>query len=175
MFRKPSGNLLLKPCGKVAVLPLFYPMYLQYQRHDGLPTGFQLTSLLNLLTTVFDNQSRDELLTDLAYHRNQALMLTLLAVDNERVVGCKLGYERKPGHFYSWLGCVSPSHRGQGIAAELMRQQHDWCRQNGYHTVHTQTYNRWRTMLVLNIRAGFDIVGTVQKGRGLAIMLEKRL
>lgn len=150
-------------------------MNLHYQRYDGLPTEFQLTSLLDLLTTVFDNQSRDELLSDLNYHCNQAPMLTLLAVDNEQVIGCKIGYERKPGHFYSWLGCVDPAYRGQGIAAELMRQQHDWCRQNGYHTVRTQTYNQWRTMLVLNIRAGFDIIGTVQGKRGLTIVLEKIL
>lgn len=30
-------------------------------------------------------------------------------------------------------------------------------------------------MLVLNIRAGFDIIGTVQGNYGLTIVLEKRL
>ncbi|GAB3640888.1 GNAT family N-acetyltransferase [Spirosoma arcticum] len=150
-------------------------MNLQYQPHNGLPTGALLTSLLDLLITVFNNQSRDELIADLDYHCHQAPMLTLLALDNERVIGCKLGYERKPGHFYSWLGCVDPAYRGQGIASELMRQQHDWCWQNGYHTIRTQTYNKWRDMLVLNIRAGFDIVGTLQGKRGLTIVLEKKL
>ena len=150
-------------------------MNLQYQLHNGLPTEFQLTSLLDLLTSVFDNQSPTELLSNLTYYCHRAPMLTLLAVDNEQVVGCKLGHERKPGHFYSWLGCVSPAYQRQGIAAELMRQQHDWCRQNGYHTIRTQTYNQWREMLVLNIRSGFDIVGTVQGKRGLTIVLEKKL
>ena len=56
-----------------------------------------------------------------------------------------------------------------------MRQQHNWCRQNGYHTVRTQTYNQWRDMLVLNIKSGFDIVGTVQGTRGLVIVMEKKM
>lgn len=150
-------------------------MNLQYQLHNGLPTESMLTSLLDLLTAVFNNQSRDEFLSDLTYHHHRTPMLTLLAVNNEQVVGCKLGYERKPGHFYSWLGCVSPAYRGRGIAAELMRRQHDWCRQNGYHTIRTQTYNQWRNMLILNIRAGFDIVGTVQGKRGLTIVLERKV
>lgn len=151
------------------------PMNVRYETSVGLPTEPVLTLLLDLLTAVFDNQSRAELVADLHYHRHQTSLLILLAIDNEQVIGCKIGYERKPSHFYSWLGCVSPAYRGRGIAAELLRRQHDWCRQNGYHTIRTQTYNQWRSMLVLNIRAGFDVVGTVQGKRGLTIVLEKAL
>ena len=48
-------------------------------------------------------------------------------------------------------------------------------REHGYHTVRTQTYNRWRQMLMLNLRFGFDIVGTMQGKRGLIIVMEKNL
>jgi hypothetical protein len=56
-----------------------------------------------------------------------------------------------------------------------MRRQHDWCRQNGYRTIRTHTYNQWRSMLILNIRSGFDIIGTLSGKRGLTIVLEKTL
>lgn len=150
-------------------------MNIRYETWVGLPPGSLLTALLDLLAGVFVNQTRTELLIDLSYHHNRTPLLTLLAIDNEAVVGCKLGYERQPGHFYSWLGCVDPAHRGEGIATELMRQQHDWCRQQGYQSIRTQTYNQWRSMLLLNIRSGFDIVGTVQGTRGLTIVMEKKL
>lgn len=150
-------------------------MNVRYETSVGLPAEPSFTTLLDLLTAVFDNQSRAELAANLHYRRHQTSLLTLLAIDKGQIIGCKIGYERKPGHFYSWLGCVSPAYRGRGIAAELLRRQHDWCRQNGYYTIRTQTYNQWRAMLVLNIQAGFDIVGTVQGKRGLAIMLEKVL
>ncbi len=150
-------------------------MNVRYETWVGLPPEPLFTTLLDLMTGVFANQTRSDISAELAYQQARTPILTGLAVDNERVIGCKLGYERKPGHFYSWLGCVSPAYRGQGIAAELMRQQHDWCQKNGYHTIRTQTYNQWRDMLVLNIRAGFDIIGTVQNKRGLTIVLEKVL
>ncbi len=56
-----------------------------------------------------------------------------------------------------------------------MRQQHDWCRTQGYKTIQTKTYNQWRSMLLLNIRSGFTIVGTEPGRYGLKIVLEKSL
>ena len=150
-------------------------MNVRYEIFAGLPPDPLLTTLLDLLAGVFTNQTRSDIAAELTYQQARTPIVTGLAVDDERVIGCKLGYERKPHHFYSWLGCVDPACRGRGIAAELMRQQHDWCRQNGYHTIRTQTYNQWREMLVLNIRAGFDVIGTVQNKRGLALLLEKGL
>lgn len=146
-----------------------------YELTDGLPPEPELTSLVDLLATLFRNQSRSEILSDLTYQAIRTGLQTLLTVVNEQVVGCKLGYERKPGQYYSWLGGVHADYRGRGIAAELMRRQHEWCRQNQYHTIRTQTYNQWREMLILNLQHGFDIIGTVQGKHGLTIVLEKKL
>jgi GNAT superfamily N-acetyltransferase len=126
-----------------------------------------------LLAGVFDNESPSDLRADLINRQRQTGIYTGLALADGVVVGCKLGYERKPFHFYSWLGCVAPAFRGNGIAAELMHRQHEWCRQHNYRTVRTQTYNRWRSMLILNLKAGFDIIGTMQGKHGLTIVLEK--
>ncbi|WP_077920047.1 GNAT family N-acetyltransferase [Spirosoma sp. 209] len=151
-------------------------MNIQYERVAGLPAEPLAASFLLLLSSVFSRPEAD-LLAELHYQHARTPLLAELAIDplHEQVVGCKLGYERKPGHFYSWLGCVDPTRRGQGIASELMRRQHDWCRDQGYHTIRTQTYNQWREMLILNLRFGFAITGTLQGPHGLTIVLEKSL
>ncbi|MBC8083591.1 MAG: GNAT family N-acetyltransferase [Hymenobacter sp.] len=116
-----------------------------------------------------------ELTTDLRYQQARQPVQAWLALAEGRLVGCKLGYERKPGHYYSWLGGVDSAFRGHGIGRDLLRRQHAWGRQQGYSHIRTHTYNRWRAMLLLNLREGFDIVGTVQGPRGLVIILEKEL
>lgn len=146
-----------------------------YQCIKGWPSDQLLASLLDLHERVFTGQTRDGVMAEMDYHHKRGLFLVNLALVDERVIGYKAGYERKPGHFYSWLGCVDPMHRGQGVADTLMRQQHDWCRQQGYQRVRTQTYNQWRGMLILNLKHGFDIIGTQQGTHGLIIVLEKSL
>ncbi|PZE19907.1 N-acetyltransferase [Paenibacillus xerothermodurans] len=102
--------------------------------------------------------------------------LVLVAADDGRVVGYKIGYQDRQNRFYSWLGAVHPEYRSQGIASELMSRQHAWCKSHGYHVVRTQTKNKWRNMLILNIRHGFDIIGTFTDDQGeTKIILEKRL
>ena len=102
-------------------------------------------------------------------------MLQLARVRGE-VVGYKLGYRRNPEVFYSWLGGVLPAHRKRGIARELLRRQHAWCLGQGYRRVRTDTTNAFKDMLLLNIRAGFDVIGTYHDAeRGLTLMLERAL
>ena len=46
----------------------------------------------------------------------------------------------------------------------------------GYEVIQTQTKNKWRNMLILNLRHGFDIVGTYTDSKGEPkIILKKRL
>ena len=139
-----------------------------------VPESAQYRQVIELLSAALETPAA-ELLADLRYQQQRQPVQAWLASANDRLVGCKLGYERKPGHYYSWLGGVHPDFRGQGIAAELMQQQHAWCRAQGYRAVRTHTYNRWRAMLLLNLRQGFDIIGTVQGAHGLTIVLEKQL
>lgn len=146
-----------------------------YQYTDELPDEPIRTDLLTLLLAVFGTKSRPEWLAELTYQQERTPVRTWLAFDGERLIGCKLGYERGPDQFYSWLGGVDAAYRGRGIAGELMQQQHDWCRRVGYRSVRTQTYNQWRSMLILNLRHGFAVIGTVQGKHGLTIMLEKLL
>lgn len=132
-------------------------------------------ALTALLAAVLET-TEAEVAADLRYQQQRQPVQAWLALTADgQLAGGKLGYERKPGHYYSWLGGVLPAYRGQGVATELLRQQHAWCQAQGYHHVRTHTYNRWRPMLLLNLRAGFDIVGAVQTARGLMLVLEKPL
>jgi GNAT superfamily N-acetyltransferase len=148
---------------------------LQHTFNEFLPsTDAGTEPVVHLLVATLES-SAAEVTADLAYQQARQPVQAWLTHSEGQLVGCKLGYERKPGQYYSWLGGVHPSFRGQGIARELMQQQHAWCVQQGYHRIRTQTYNHWRAMLLLNLRVGFDIVGTVQGPRGLVIVLEKEL
>ncbi len=99
----------------------------------------------------------------------------VMASEEGEPVGFKLGYERGREEFYSWLGGVLPRHRRRGVAAEMMKRQHEWCRENGYRFVVTETLNDNAAMLILNLRSGFRIVGTRLDERGLKVVLSCRL
>lgn len=141
---------------------------------DVVPDIVQYRAVIELLSATLKTSAAG-LLADLQYQQQRQPVQAWLAYADGMLVGCKLGYERKPGHYYSWLGGVHPEFRGRGVAAELMRRQHAWGRAQGYRAVRTHTYNRWRAMLLLNLRHGFDIIGTVQGSHGLTIVLEKAL
>lgn len=86
-------------------------------------------------------------------------LLILAELDTEPV-GFKLGFELSRGVFTSWLGGTLPSHHRQGIATAMLRAQHAWVARNGYHTLLTESANRFRGMVILNLLEGFEIVGT---------------
>jgi predicted GNAT superfamily acetyltransferase len=141
---------------------------------DLPPAGPDWDDLLTVVATIFSSD-REQQAAELRYQQARGPVQVWLAETEGKIVGCKLGYERKPGHYYSWLGGVEEAFRGHGTAAELMRRQHAWCQRQGYQRIRTQTYNQWRTMLLLNLRMEFDIVGTMQGAHGLVIVLEKKL
>lgn len=108
-----------------------------------------------------------------AHDRKRSLLC--VAHDGHEVAGFKLGYESDPGKFYSWIGGVKDKFRNQGIASALMKAQHEWIARQGYDRVQTRTKNKWRDMLILNLRHGFDVIGTYTDDKGEPkIILEKR-
>ncbi|MCB0384710.1 MAG: GNAT family N-acetyltransferase [Bdellovibrionales bacterium] len=99
-----------------------------------------------------------------------------VALSENEVVGFKLGYERKPGHYYSWMGGVDPDHRGRGIARALMEAQHSWLKSGGYKGLRTHTKNQWQEMIILNLKCGFQIIGTFTDDEGdTKVIMEKTL
>lgn len=100
-------------------------------------------------------------------------LVCLLALDGDTPCGFKAGYAMSERKFYSWIGGVAPEYRKRGIAKELMLTQHRILSKRGYQIVRTHTENRFRSMLLLNIHSGFDIVGVVsdvQQARTTIVM-----
>lgn len=110
--------------------------------------------------------------------RESARSLVLLAYEDDRPVGFKLGYERSAdGSFYSWMGGVAQSHRQAGAAGLLLQFMEDWCRDKGYESLRFKTRNTHVAMLRFALKNGFQIIGfepaaTVDQHR---IWLEKPL
>ncbi|MGE6256982.1 GNAT family N-acetyltransferase [Heyndrickxia sporothermodurans] len=103
-------------------------------------------------------------------------LLILVAMVDKKVVGYKIGYELDDEKFYSWLGGVDEQYRKHGIASKLMEIQHQYLREKNYKKVQTKTKNQWRNMLILNIKHGFDVIGTYTDDKGEPkIILEKKL
>lgn len=108
--------------------------------------------------------------------QNKVNFLAVLAVEDQEVAAFKFGYEHPDGVFYSWLGGVHPKFQRRGIAAKCMNTQHEWCKEQGYKRVRTYGRNEKKTMLIVNLKAGFVITETFtdEKGRH-KIVFEKDL
>lgn len=101
---------------------------------------------------------------------------SIIALDSDQIIGFKTGYSLDSKTFYSWIGGVLPAYRGRGIADELMKRQHAWCKQNGFQIIRTKTMNRWRSMLILNLKHGFNIIDNYTDEKGeVKIILEKEI
>lgn len=97
-------------------------------------------------------------------------------MSGEKVIGYKIGYALDDTKFYSWLGGVDTDFREFGIGSTIMEKQHQYLREKGYSVVQTKTMNKWRSMLILNIKNGFDVMNTYKDEKGLhKIILEKNL
>jgi predicted GNAT superfamily acetyltransferase len=134
----------------------------------------QIPALIPVAAAIFDDEDRFATLQSDAAQKPGLLLL--LAWEGDDCLGFKAGYRRNETTFYSWLGGVLAEARGQGIARRLMVAQHEWLPGQGYSSVTTETFNRYREMLLLNIRMGFDVVGTYTTDHGEPkIMLRKAL
>ena len=136
-----------------------------------------VNSLLQLEAEIFDEPLNREILErELTGQANLCILISYY--DNEPV-GYKIGFEYASDHeyFYSWNGGVLPAYRRQGIAQQLMKRQHEIAKAKGYKFIRTQTKNKYRDMLILNIRSGFDVTGVYKKLREKhhGIILEKEL
>jgi predicted GNAT superfamily acetyltransferase len=145
---------------------------MEFLEIEGVPDEKIMRGVIAVYQTIFGNEKAEKITQRLT---SKTDCYTALAIDNQQVIGFKIGYQEEKDVFYSWLGGVLPDYRGHGIATELMLRQHAWCQQKGYSKIRTKTMNRWRSMLILNLKMGFEIVETYQDEKGiLKIILEKK-
>ena len=146
-------------------------MHFDYFIIKLIPEEDVLDGILELHNVIFG--TADDLINKM---KSKPKLLVITAMNGTKIIGYKIGYELNNGKFYSWLGGVDTHYRKQGIASELMEIQHQYLKENGYNVVQTKTMNKWRNMLVLNIKSGFDVIDTYIDEKGLhKIILEKKL
>lgn len=134
-----------------------------------------LSILEDLEKQIFDENYQNGRLS--AEAKSKDKILCILAFEDDQPVGFKLGYKLKEGVFYSWLGGVSKPHRSKGLASLMMKEQHNAVSGLGYKFIRTNGRNQYKDMLALNLKMGFDIIGThlvTDEGK-ISISLEKRL
>ena len=92
-------------------------------------------------------------------------------------VGFKIGFERSNRIYYSWSGGAHPDYRSRGIAKKLMHLQHQFAQLHNFSVVCTQTENKYKDMLILNLKQGFEIRGVIQStgDASLTLVLEKEI
>jgi GNAT superfamily N-acetyltransferase len=133
----------------------------------------QIHELAALFRLTFGHEAPDDFGDILNEKHN---LIALLAIEEEHVVGFKLGYERYRQTFFSWLGGVIPQRRREGIANLLMREQHQRVAELGYTEIQTETFGDEPGMLILNLKEGFTIYGThVGTDRRVRVEMTKRL
>jgi predicted GNAT superfamily acetyltransferase len=139
-------------------------MKIDYEVIEGLPELSKLREILDLYELIFDS----EFVTNgfvYEVEKYKKLLFNLAYID-QTLVGFKIGFEKKYNSYYSWLGGVHMDFRGHGIAKSLMKQQHDWLLSKKFKTITTHNANMFKSMLILNLKNGFDITGTNINSRG---------
>lgn len=146
---------------------------IEFTEIESVPDENTLSEIIEFSRGIFGQAEAEKFAKRIGEAAN---LLIILARETGKIVGFKIGYEKEPKVFYSWVGGVSKDFRNSGIAAELMKRQHLWCRQKGFERVRTHTKNEFKAMLILNIRHNFDIVNVYRDKRDeLKIVLEKDL
>ncbi|MFD2445546.1 GNAT family N-acetyltransferase [Bacillus sp. CGMCC 1.16607] len=146
-------------------------MNFDYLIYHSIPNIDVLDGILKLHHDIFGNA--DDLINKMA---SKPQLLVITAMYGKKVIGYKIGYAIDNHKFYSWLGGVDKNYRKNGLASVLMERQHQFLKKNGYKVVQTKTMNKWRNMLILNLKSGFDIIDTYTDEKGFhKIILEKSL
>lgn len=148
---------------------------INFRFHESsLVSESELTHICKIYESCFGEKlSLEKFRSKIAVKNNIHLVV---AYDGDIAVGFKLGYALDSTTFYSWLGGVIPEYEGVGVATSLMHLQHRWAVQNEFSKIKTKTRARFTRMLSLNIKSGFEIIGTTEsESSGIKIVMEKVL
>ena len=98
-----------------------------------------------------------------------------IAGDESRLIGFKAGYATAHNRYYSWLGGIDPDFRRQGIAKQLMNQQHDWLHESRFRLLETHVEQTNKVMIQLNLDAGFTVAGHFLKAGKPTSVMERNI
>jgi len=136
-----------------------------------------IETLVELETQVFDEPLTREIIEKKLGSKSKISIL--IGYIENKLCAYKVGFQcdLDPNYLYSWIGGVVPAYRRLGIARALMERQHELAKAEGFKCIRTRTKNKYRSMLILNLRAGFDVVDVYTKAgeKYPGIVLEKEL
>ncbi len=132
-----------------------------------------LLELLEIYKSIFDD-------ADVKFFKERFNMhpeiISNLAYDNQQLIGFKIGYPYNKDTFYSWIGGVLPDYRQLGIANILAEEQEIYAKKQRFIKLRTKSMNRFKPMMILNLKRGFEIIETYTNKRGQKkIIFEKEL
>ncbi|WP_420551936.1 GNAT family N-acetyltransferase [Tenacibaculum aiptasiae] len=144
-----------------------------FKQIDGIPDKKGLEELLTLYTSVFNDAITDFFLERI---QTKEKVFSIIAYYNNNPVGFKIGYQYNSNTFYSWVGGVLPQYRKKGIASNLAKLQESWALQNDFKKLRTKSMNKFKPMLILNLKNGFDIIQVYTNEKGQTkIVFEKSI
>ena len=144
-----------------------------YHNIESVSNAKILKELLELYGELFDDANLEFFKDRLQSKSDQILNL---CYKSEVLVGFKIGYRYNPTTFYSWIGGVAKHERNKGIGQKLLNLQHKMAIEKGYQKIRTKSMNRFKPMIILNLKNGFDIVQVYRNSSGQTkIVFEKEL
>lgn len=151
----------------------FAPVEIEIEERTSFGEG-EIVLLDALHKAIFDGEDLRNFTKHVVGHPKK-IHLGIARIRGE-LVGYKIGFSRNDQMLYSWLGGVDPKWRGLGIASLLMEAQHRWAKAQGFVELETRTMNQYPQMISLNLRCGFQIVGTLTEPSGaVKLILRKQL
>ncbi len=127
---------------------------LRFELIEGIPNAKKLKTLLTLYQSIFED-ARPKFFKQRLNEKED--VLSIVAIYNGNPVGFKIGYRYDKQTFYSWVGGILKSNRNKGIAKQLSQLQQDWAKNKNYIKIRTKSMNRFKPMMILNLKNGFDI------------------
>ena len=146
---------------------------LTYQIIEGQPSKKLLDEILEVYKSIFDDYKLDFFKSRI--HKKEDLLIVLCYFSNN-IVGFKIGYRYSETTFYSWVGGVQPNFRQKGIAKQLAKIQEEKAIAKGYQKLRTKSMNKFKPMMILNLKNGFNIVQVYTNDVGQTkVVFEKEL
>lgn len=121
---------------------------------EGVPSKELVEDILVVYKSIFEDYKLDFFKDRI--HQKENLLIVLCDYQNQ-LVAFKIGYRYNSTTFYSWVGGVLPEQRHKGIAKQLAQLQEEKVKAKGYQTLRTKSMNRFKPMMILNLKNGFDI------------------
>lgn len=129
--------------------------------------------ILELTESLLGEEFTLRLQRELSYRHNSTL---IIAYQEDKFLGYKMGYENYTNTYYGWVTAVSPDCRKMGVWTAMTDRQHEWCRAHGYKKIQINTTNTWKDALARTVKYGYFIYGTYKNDKDeVRILMEKHL